>query len=72
MDIDRKVKIEVFFKNNSMREKNCYCGCKITKLTKDEFTLDKCNNEECNFNHSKVHEYIKELKSKEEKRETSD
>ena len=49
MDIDRKVKIEVLFKNDSMREKTCYCGCKITKLNKYEFTLDKCNNKECNF-----------------------
>ena len=62
MDIDRKVKIEVLFKNNSMREKTCYCGCKTTKLNKDEFTLDKCNNEECIFNHSKFDECIKELK----------
>ena len=62
MDIDRKVKIEVLFKNDSMREKTCYCGCKITKLNKDEFTLDKCNNKECNFSHSKFDEYIKELK----------
>ena len=61
MDIDRKVKIEVLFKNDSMREKTCYCGCKITKLN-DEFTLDKCNNKECNFSHSKFDEYIKELK----------
>ena len=69
MDIDRKVKIEVLFKNDSMREKTCYCGCKITKLNKDEFTLDKCNNKECNFSHSKFDEYIKELKNsrKEEK-----
>ena len=69
MDIDRKVKIEVLFKNDSMREKVCYCGCKITKLNKDEFTLDKCNNKECNFSHSKFDEYIKELKKqrKEEK-----
>ena len=62
MDIDRKVKIKAIFQNSSMREKTCYCGCKITKLNKDEFTLDKCNNEECNFNHSKFDEYIKELK----------
>ena len=69
MDIDRKVQIEVLFKNDSMREKTCYCGCKITKLNKDDFTLDKCNNEECNFSHSKFDEYIKELKKqrKEEK-----
>ena len=69
MDIDRKVKIEVLFKNDSMREKTCYCGCIITKLNKDEFTLDKCNNKECNFSHSKFDEYIKELKKqrKEEK-----
>ena len=69
MDIDRKVKIEVMFKNDSMREKICFCGCKITKLNKDEFTLDKCNNKECNFSHSKFDEYIKELKKqrKEEK-----
>ena len=45
-----------------MKEKICYCGCKITKINKNEFTLDKCNNEECNFNHSKFDEYIKELK----------
>ena len=62
MDIDRKVKIEELFKNDSMREKVCYCGCKTTKLNTDEFTLDKCNNEECNFSHSKFDEYIKELK----------
>ena len=61
MDIDKKVKIEVLFKNNSMREK-CFCGCKITKLNKDECTLEKCNNKECNFNHSKFVEYIQELK----------
>ena len=69
MDIDRKVQIEVLFKNDSMREKTCYCGCKITKLNKDDFTLDKCNNKECNFSHSKFDEYIKELKKqrKEEK-----
>ena len=69
MDIDRKVKIEVLFMNDSMREKTCYCGCKITKLNKDEFTLDKCDNKECNFSHSKFDEYIKELKKqrKEEK-----
>ena len=69
MDIDRKVQIEVLFKNDSMREKTCYCGCKITKLNKDDFTLDKCNNKECNFIHSKFDEYIKELKKqrKEEK-----
>ena len=64
MDIDRKVKIKVLFQNSSMREKHCYCGCKITKLNKDEFTLDKCNNKECNFSHSKFDEYIKELKNK--------
>ena len=62
MDVDTKVKIEVLFKNDSMREKTCYCGCRITKLNKDEFTLDKCNNKECNFSHSKFDEYIKELK----------
>ena len=62
MDIDRKVKIQVLFKNDSMREKTCYCGCKITKLNKDELTLDKCNNKECSFSHSKFDEYIKELK----------
>ena len=62
MDIDRKVKIKVLFQNESMREKICYCGCKITKLNKDEFTLDKCNNKECDFSHSKFDEYIKELK----------
>ena len=62
MDIDRKVKIKVLFQNDSMREKICYCGCRITKLNKDEFTLDKCNNKECNFSHSKFDEYIKELK----------
>ena len=62
MDIDRKVKIKVLFKNDSMREKTCYCGCKITKLNKDELALDKCNNKECNFSHSKFDEYIKELK----------
>ena len=69
MDIDRKVQIEVLFKNDSMREKTCYCGCKITKLNKHDFTLDKCNNKECNFSHSKFDEYIKELKKtkKEEK-----
>ena len=69
MDIDKKVKIEVLFKNDSIREKTCYCGCIITKLNKDEFTLDKCNNKECNFSHSKFDEYIKELKKqrKEEK-----
>ena len=44
MDIDRKVQLEVLFKNDSMREKTCYCGCNITKLNKDDFTLDKCNN----------------------------
>ena len=44
-----------------MREKTCYCGCKITKLNKDEFASDKCNTEECNFYHSKFDEYIKEL-----------
>ena len=62
MDIDRKVKIKVLFQNDSMREKICYCGCRITFLNKDEFTLDKCNNTECNFSHSKFGEYIKELK----------
>ena len=62
MDIDRKVKIEVLFTNDSMREKTCYCGCKITKLKKDELILDKCNNKECNSSHSKFDEYIKELK----------
>ena len=69
MDIDRKVKIEALFKNSSMREKKCYCGCKITKLNKDEFTLDKCDNKECNFSHSKFDEYNKELRKqrKEEK-----
>ena len=69
MDIDRKVKIEVLFKNDSIREKTCYCGCIITKLNKDEFTLDKCNNKECSFSHSKFDEHIKELKKqrKEEK-----
>ena len=66
MDIDRKVQIEVLFKNSSMREKTCYCGCNITKLNKDDFTLDKCNNEECSFNHSKFDEYIKELKKQRE------
>ena len=64
MEIDRKVKIEVLFKNNSMREKICYCGCKITKLNKDEFTLDKCNNEECNFNQYRLNEYLEELSKK--------
>ena len=39
MDIDRKVKIKVLFQNDSMREKICYCGCRITKLNKDEFTV---------------------------------
>ena len=37
-------------------------NCKITKLNKDEFTLDKCNNKECYFSHTKFDEYIKELK----------
>ena len=54
-----------------MREKTCYCGCIITKLNKDEFTLDKCNNEECSFNHSKFDEYIKELKNKGKKRNST-
>ena len=43
MDSDRKVKIKALFQNSSMREKTCYCGRKLTKLNKDEFTLDKCN-----------------------------
>ena len=72
MDIDRKVKIELLFKNNSMREKTCYCGCKITKLNKDEFTLDKCSNKECNFSRSKFDEYIEELKNKGKKRNSTD
>ena len=63
MDIDRKVKINALIQNNSMREKICYCGCRITKLNKNEFTLDKCNNEECNFNHSKFDKYTKDLKA---------
>ena len=71
MDIDRKVTIKALFPNSSMREKICYCGCKITKLNRDEFTLDKCNNEECNFNHSKFDEHIKELKE-ERRQERSD
>ena len=62
MDIDRKVKIKALFQNSSMRENICYCGCRITKLNKYEFTLDKCNKKECNFDHSKFDEYIKELK----------
>ena len=62
MDIDRKVKIKALFQNSSMREKISYCGCRITKLNKHEFILGKCNNKECNFNHSKIDEYIKELK----------
>ena len=69
MDIDRKVQTEVLFKNDSMREKTCYCGCKITKLNKDDFTLDKCNNKECNFSHSKFDEYIKELKKQRKEEE---
>ena len=69
MDIDRKVKIKALFQNDSMREKICYCGCRITKLNKDEFTLDKCNNKECNFSHSKFDECIKELKKTKERRE---
>ena len=68
MDTDGKVKREALFKNSSMREKTCYCGCIMTKLNKDEFTLDKCNNEECSFNHSKFDEYIKELKKREEEK----
>ena len=32
-------------------------------MNKNELTLDKCNNEECNFNHSKFDEYIQELKA---------
>ena len=49
----------------------CYCGCIITKLNKDEFTLDKRNNKECNFSHSKFDESIKELK-KERRQERFD
>ena len=72
MDIDRKVKIEVLFKNGSMREKTCYCGCKITKLNTDDFTLDKCNNKECNFSHFKFDEYTKELKKRQRREEKFD
>ena len=45
MDIDRKVKIKTLFQNSSIREK-CSCGCRITKLNTNEFTLDKCNNKD--------------------------
>ena len=55
MDIDRKVKVEVSFKNKSMRENTCYCGCTITKINKNEFTLDKCNEKECNCTQSKFY-----------------
>ena len=67
MDIDRRVKTEVLFKNKDMKETVCYCVCKINKLNNNEMILFKCNNNECDFNEHKFNEIVDKLKIEKKK-----